>query len=440
MDDRLIVGLDLPDAAAARALVAGLRDEDRVLQDRPWPGSLPAASSSPATCGRARGKRVFLDMKLFDIGATVTAATRGLVERIAPDFLTVHGDPQVVAAAVAGRGDAVTRLLAVTILTSLDRADLDAALIREGQLSDIVLERARRAFAAGADGVIASPREAARLRALPDARGKLIVTPGIRPAGGKAGDQKRIATPAEALAAGADHLVVGRPIWAAPDPRAAARAILAEMTPVASRRLMPDARPLAISAPFPRTLDLIFTGASPRPPARALRNPPSRPRPHRRSRPRRVSPARVTSSASRRSPARRWRRCPRSAASSTSSRTSSTTCPTSSCSSAASTPSPPAPSSPSRWPNSASGSALDLARGITEADLRLPRGPRALGRRRQPRRPPACRATRSASSASATSAARWHRLLAGFRFRIRAFDPWLPPSVLSRARRRARAP
>ena len=94
-----------------------------------------------------------------------------------------------------------------------------------------MLERARRAFAAGADGVIASPREAARLRALPEAQGKLIVTPGIRPAGSAPGDQKRIATPAAALAAGADHLVVARPIVAAPDPRAAARAILAEIAP-----------------------------------------------------------------------------------------------------------------------------------------------------------------------------------------------------------------
>ncbi|HET9069573.1 MAG TPA: orotidine 5'-phosphate decarboxylase / HUMPS family protein, partial [Amaricoccus sp.] len=129
-------------------------------------------------------------------------------------------------------GSAPTRILAITILTSLDRSDLDAALVRDGALADIVLERARRALAAGADGVVASPREAAALRALPEAAGKLIVTPGIRPAGAAPGDQKRIATPAAALAAGADHLVIGRPVWAAPDPRAAARAILAEIAPV----------------------------------------------------------------------------------------------------------------------------------------------------------------------------------------------------------------
>ena len=118
----------------------------------------------------------------------------------------------------------------MTILTSLDRADLDDAPDRAPAPSPTSsLERARRAFAAGADGVIASPHEAARLRALPEAAGKLIVTPGIRPAGSAPGDQKRIATPAAALAAGADHLVVARPIWAAPDPRAAAQAILAEI-------------------------------------------------------------------------------------------------------------------------------------------------------------------------------------------------------------------
>jgi orotidine-5'-phosphate decarboxylase len=167
------------------------------------------------------------DLKLFDISATVEAAVRNL-DDLAPDFLTVHGDPHVVRAAVAGRAGP-TRILAVTILTSLDRADLDAALIRDGALDELVLERAVRAFAAGADGVIASPREAARLRALPEARGKLIVTPGIRPAGTAANDQKRTATPAEAFAAGADHIVVARPVIAAPDPRAAARAVFAEL-------------------------------------------------------------------------------------------------------------------------------------------------------------------------------------------------------------------
>ena len=114
----------------------------------------------------------------------------------------------------------------MTILTSLDRNDLDAALIKPGDMTDLVLERAALAFEAGADGVIASPQEAAMIRALPQAKGRLIVTPGVRPAGADKGDQKRIATPAQAVGDGADHIVVGRPIWQAPDPRQAALDIL----------------------------------------------------------------------------------------------------------------------------------------------------------------------------------------------------------------------
>ncbi|MEO9629700.1 MAG: orotidine 5'-phosphate decarboxylase / HUMPS family protein, partial [Sulfitobacter sp.] len=122
------------------------------------------------------------------------------------------------------------KILAVTILTSLDRADLDAALIQPGDLGDLVLTRAGRALDAGADGVIASPQEAAAIRALPEANGKLIVTPGVRPQGAALGDQKRVATPGQAIADGADHIVVGRPIWQAEDPAAAARAVLQEIS------------------------------------------------------------------------------------------------------------------------------------------------------------------------------------------------------------------
>ena len=225
-DHRLIVGLDVPDADAARALVDRLGDS--VGFYKIGLGLVPVGGFELARDLKAAGRRIFLDLKLFDIGATVTAAVRALAP-LAPDFLTVHGDPHVVRAAVAGRGDGPTRILAVTVLTSLDRDDLDDALIAPGQLPDIVVERARRAFAAGADGVIASPREGGRLRALPEAAGRLIVTPGIRPAGSATGDQKRIATPAAALAAGADHLVVARPVVTAGDPRAAAQAILAEI-------------------------------------------------------------------------------------------------------------------------------------------------------------------------------------------------------------------
>jgi orotidine-5'-phosphate decarboxylase len=164
-------------------------------------------------------------MKLFDISATIEAAVRGLA-RFDLDFLTVHGDPHVVRAAKEGAGGSELKILAVTILTSLDRADLDACLIRDGAVADLVLDRAARALAAGADGVIASPQEAAAIRALPEAAGRLIVTPGVRPDGADKGDQKRVTSPAAAIAAGADHIVVGRPVWTAPDPRAAAEAIL----------------------------------------------------------------------------------------------------------------------------------------------------------------------------------------------------------------------
>ena len=132
-------------------------------------------------------------------------------------------------AAKEGAAGKATQILAVTILTSLDRADLDANLIMPGDIHQITLERAARAFEAGADGVIASPQEATMIRALPQAAGKLIVTPGIRPAGAASGDQKRIATPAQAIADGVNHIVVGRPVWQADDPAAAARAILSEL-------------------------------------------------------------------------------------------------------------------------------------------------------------------------------------------------------------------
>jgi len=226
-DDRLIVALDVPNALAGLKLAETLGDT--VSFYKIGLGMLTGGGLALANELKAEhGKRIFLDMKLFDIGATVEAAVRGLAAYDL-DFLTVHGDPHVVRAAKEGAAGKALKILAVTILTSLDRADLDAALIRAGDIPAIVGERAARAFAAGADGVIASPQEAALIRALPEAAGKLIVTPGVRPVGVALGDQKRVATPAQALADGADHIVVGRPIWAAPDPRAATEAILAEL-------------------------------------------------------------------------------------------------------------------------------------------------------------------------------------------------------------------
>ncbi|WP_339108424.1 orotidine-5'-phosphate decarboxylase [Thioclava sp. GXIMD4216] len=226
-DDRLIVALDVPNALAALDLAQKLGDS--VSFYKIGLGMLTGGGLALANeLKQEHGKRIFLDMKFFDIGATVENAVRGIAQ-FDLDFLTVHGDPHVVRAAKEGASGKDLKILAVTILTSLDRADLDAALIQPGDIADLVTERAARALEAGADGVIASPREAAMIRALPQAEGKLIVTPGVRPAGAALGDQKRVDTPASALSAGADHLVVGRPIWQAEDPKAAAQAILAEI-------------------------------------------------------------------------------------------------------------------------------------------------------------------------------------------------------------------
>ncbi|MEM9060032.1 MAG: orotidine-5'-phosphate decarboxylase [Pseudomonadota bacterium] len=228
-DDRLIVALDLPNALVAEDLTRRLGDS--VSFYKIGLGMLTGGGLALANELKAAGKRVFLDMKLFDIGATVEAAVRGLAQ-FELDFLTVHGDPNVVEAAVRGRGDSAMKILGVTILTSVDRGDLDAMMIREGAVQDLTVERARRALSAGADGVIASPQEAAMIRALPEAQDRLIVTPGVRPSGAALGDQKRVATPASALGGGADHIVVGRPVWAADDPRASVREILQEISAI----------------------------------------------------------------------------------------------------------------------------------------------------------------------------------------------------------------
>ncbi|MCI2399811.1 orotidine-5'-phosphate decarboxylase [Aliiroseovarius subalbicans] len=226
-DDRLIVALDVPNALEGLQLADTLGDAVsfyKIGLGMLTGGGLALANELKSE----RGKRIFLDMKLFDIGNTVEAAVRGLAQ-FDLDFLTVHGDPHVVRAAQEGKGGKDMKILAVTILTSLDRNDLDASLIKPGNVQDLVLERAAIALSTGADGVIASPQEAALIRALPEAEGKLIVTPGVRPAGTALGDQKRVATPAQAIADGVDHIVVGRPIRNAADPRAAAEAVLAEL-------------------------------------------------------------------------------------------------------------------------------------------------------------------------------------------------------------------
>ena len=226
-DDRLIVPLDFPDALTGLEMAQTLGAEVgfyKIGLEMLMGGGLALARELIDE----HGKRIFLDLKLFDISNTIEGAVRGLKD-YGLDFLTVHGDPHVVRAAAEGKAGSELKILAVTILTSVDRADLDAALIAPGAVEDLVVERAARAMAAGADGVIASPREAARIRALPEATGKVIVTPGVRPAGAALGDQKRVMTPGDGVRAGADHIVVGRPITRAESPRDAARAVLSEL-------------------------------------------------------------------------------------------------------------------------------------------------------------------------------------------------------------------
>ena len=228
-DDRLIVALDVPNALEGMELAT--RIGDAVSFYKIGLGMLTGGGLALANeLKQDHGKRIFLDMKLFDIGATVEAAVRGLA-RFDLDFLTVHGDPHVVRAAREGAAGSELKILAVTVLTSLDRSDLDDCMIRRGDMPSIVVERAGRAFDAGADGVIASPHEAALIRALPESAGRLIVTPGVRPDGASPGDQKRVLNPAAAIENGADHIVVGRPIWQASDPAQAARDIVSSMDP-----------------------------------------------------------------------------------------------------------------------------------------------------------------------------------------------------------------
>jgi len=227
MNDKLIVAMDVPNALAGLELAKTLGDSIgfyKIGLGMLTGGGLALANELKLE----HGKRIFLDMKLFDIGATVEHAVRGIAQYDI-DFLTVHGDPHVVRAAKEGASKSNMKILAVTILTSLDRDDLDANLMKAGDIRHLVIERAERAFEAGADGVIASPQEAGFIRALSSAKKKLIVTPGVRPTGTALGDQKRIATPAEAIANGADHIVVGRPIWQSNDPRKAAHSILQDI-------------------------------------------------------------------------------------------------------------------------------------------------------------------------------------------------------------------
>lgn len=222
--DRLIVALDLPNVAAAEQAVAELGDAVgfyKVGYELVLAGGLQFAGDLARS-----GKKLFLDLKLHDIANTVAHATER-VAALGATFLTVHGFPATMRAAVAGRGKSGLKLLAVTVLTSWSDEDLRESGYA-GSVRDLVLRRAEQARVLGFDGVIAAPTEAADLRRAVGAS-FLVVTPGIRPAGGAAGDQKRVMTPAAAIKAGVDHMVVGRPIIEAKDRRAAAQAIVAEI-------------------------------------------------------------------------------------------------------------------------------------------------------------------------------------------------------------------
>ena len=226
--DRLIVALDVPDLASAEAMVSCLGDTVtfyKVGMELAYGGGLSFVRRLADA-----GKKVFLDLKLHDIPNTVEKATAQVAD-LGATFLTVHAFPQTMKAAVKGRGTGSLKILAVTVMTSYDDADLVEAGYALG-VRDLVERRARQAHAIGVDGLILSPEEVSAMRTLlgPDIT---LITPGIRPSGSAAGDQKRIMTPANAIEAGADYLVIGRPVTQADDPKASAEAIIAEIRSVA---------------------------------------------------------------------------------------------------------------------------------------------------------------------------------------------------------------
>jgi orotidine-5'-phosphate decarboxylase len=226
--ERLIVALDVESVDEARALVVALGDTVsffKVGMELAYaPGGLNFAHAL-----KVAGKRVFLDLKLHDIGVTVERATRQIA-RLGVDFLTIHAFPQTMAAARQGASDSALKLLAVTVMTSYDDADLKEAGYVCG-VAELVARRAKQAKEERVDGLILSPMELMTVRPLVGSD-MLLVTPGVRPMGADVGDQKRVMTPQEAIAASADYIVVGRPITRAADPAAAAEAIVGEMADV----------------------------------------------------------------------------------------------------------------------------------------------------------------------------------------------------------------
>lgn len=222
--ERLIVALDLPSVHAAESMVSRLGDSIlfyKIGYQLVFAGGLPFAAGLIAA-----GKQVFLDLKLHDIGNTVTKGVES-VAQLGATFLTVHAYPQTMKAAIEGKRGSSLRILAVTVLTSYDDADLAAAGY-DMSVSELAAARAAQARDTGVDGLVCSAEEAANLRNIAGP-GMVLVTPGIRPAGSASGDQKRIMTPARAIEAGADYLVVGRPVVEAADPKKVADAIVDEI-------------------------------------------------------------------------------------------------------------------------------------------------------------------------------------------------------------------
>lgn len=228
-DSPIIIALDVPGAEEARGLVRAVGDAASFY--KVGLELFTAAGPDFVRELKAGGLRVFLDLKLHDIGETVRRAVAQAV-KIAPDFLTIHATGQVMRAAVEGRASLIEpsplKLLAVGVLTSLDDSDL-AEDGYECGAAELVERRARNAMAAGVDGIVCSPREVARVRAIVGAK-MILLNPGVRSAGAAAGDQKRVATPAEAIAAGADYVVIGRQVTRAKDARAETLKILDEIS------------------------------------------------------------------------------------------------------------------------------------------------------------------------------------------------------------------
>ena len=244
--ERLIVALDLPSVQAAEAMVTRLGESVcfyKIGYQLAFAGGLPFAAGLIAA-----GKQVFLDLKLHDIGNTVQKGVES-VAQLGATFLTVHAYPQTMKAAIEGKKGSTLRILAVTVLTSYDDADLAAAGY-DMSVSELAAARAAQARDTGVDGLVCSAEEVAKLRAVVG-RGMALVTPGIRPAGSASGDQKRIMTPARAIEAGADYLVVGRPVLEAGDPKAAAEAsaMFVANGPIFQKY---GARPIVRGGPFER--------------------------------------------------------------------------------------------------------------------------------------------------------------------------------------------